>query len=85
MPLTRNPARQSSPPEVHRSVKIPNIKSFWRKMLVYAGSQYLIAVRYMDSGNWAKDIPGGSKFNYTFTTIVRYFPETSCKIGGFQA
>lgn len=85
MPLARNPARWFSLFEVHRSVKIPNIKSFWRKMLVYAGSQYLVALRYVDSGNWGKNIPGGSKFNYTFTIIVRYFLETSCKTGEFQA
>ena len=45
-------------PEVHRSIKIPNSSSFWRKMLAYAGPGYLVSVGYMDPGNWATDIAG---------------------------
>lgn len=70
MPFSENPTRRPSLPEVHRSIKVPNIKSFWRKMLVYAGPGYLVSVGYMDPGNWATDIAGGSKFGYTLLTVV---------------
>ncbi|MHC0067265.1 Nramp family divalent metal transporter [Nostoc sp. UIC 10890] len=64
------PENRPSLPEVHRSIKIPNTKSFWRKMLAYAGPGYLVSVGYMDPGNWATDIAGGSKFGYTLLTVV---------------
>ncbi|AFZ28534.1 natural resistance-associated macrophage protein metal ion transporter NRAMP (plasmid) [Cylindrospermum stagnale PCC 7417] len=67
--MTR-PENRPSLPEVHRSIKIPNSKSFWRKMLAYAGPGYLVSVGYMDPGNWATDIAGGSKFGYTLLTVV---------------
>jgi manganese transport protein len=57
-------------PEVHRSVKIPNGKSFWRKMLAYAGPGYLVSVGYMDPGNWATDIAGGAAFGYALLTVI---------------
>jgi manganese transport protein len=52
-------------PEVHRSVAIPHGAGFWRKMLAFAGPGYLVAVGYMDPGNWATDIAGGARFGYT--------------------
>ncbi|MCF2151711.1 Nramp family divalent metal transporter [Desmonostoc muscorum LEGE 12446] len=67
--MTR-PENRPSLPEVHRSIRIPNTKSFWRKMLAYAGPGYLVSVGYMDPGNWATDIAGGSKFGYTLLTVV---------------
>ncbi len=57
-------------PEVHRSIKIPSSNSFWRKMLAYGGPGYLVSVGYMDPGNWATDIAGGSKFGYTLLTVI---------------
>ena len=57
-------------PEVHRSIKIPNSSSFWRKMLAYAGPGYLVSVGYMDPGNWATDIAGGSQFGYTLLFVI---------------
>ncbi len=57
-------------PEVHRSIAIPNGKGFWRKMLAYAGPGYLISVGYMDPGNWATDIAGGSRFGYALLSVV---------------
>ncbi len=57
-------------PEVHRSIKIPNSKSFWRKMLAYAGPGYLVSVGYMDPGNWATDIAGGAAFGYTLLSVI---------------
>jgi manganese transport protein len=57
-------------PEVYRSIKIPTQSSFWKKMLAYAGPGYLVAVGYMDPGNWATDIAGGSKFGYTLLSVI---------------
>jgi manganese transport protein len=61
---------QPSLPEVHRTIAIPNRKGFWRKMLAYAGPGYLVSVGYMDPGNWATDIAGGSKFGYTLLSAI---------------
>ncbi|MCW5316080.1 Mn(2+) uptake NRAMP transporter MntH [Nostoc sp. KVJ3] len=67
--MTR-PENRPTLPEVHRSIRIPNSKSFWRKMLAYAGPGYLVSVGYIDPGNWATDIAGGSKFGYTLLTVI---------------
>jgi len=56
-------------PEVHRSVPIP-VRGFWRKLLAYAGPGYLVSVGYMDPGNWATDIAGGSRFGYALLSVV---------------
>ncbi|MEH2361424.1 Nramp family divalent metal transporter [Nostoc sp.] len=70
MPFPENPDRKPSLPEVHRSIKIPNTKSIWRKMLAYAGPGYLVSVGYMDPGNWATDLAGGAKFGYALLTVI---------------
>jgi manganese transport protein len=61
-------------PEVYRSVKIPKVGRNWwglfRKLLAFSGPGYLIAVGYMDPGNWATDLAGGSQFNYTLLSVV---------------
>jgi manganese transport protein len=57
-------------PEVHRTIKIPETKNFWRKLLAYAGPGYLVSVGYMDPGNWATDIAGGSRFGYTLLSVI---------------
>jgi manganese transport protein len=64
------PENRPSLPEVHRSIKIPHSSGFWRKMLAYAGPGYLVSVGYMDPGNWATDIAGGSKFGYTLLSVI---------------
>ncbi|PSM49646.1 divalent metal cation transporter [Chroococcidiopsis sp. CCALA 051] len=64
------PENRPSLPEVHRSIKIPHDSGFWRKMLAYAGPGYLVSVGYMDPGNWATDIAGGSKFGYTLLSVI---------------
>jgi manganese transport protein len=56
--------------EAHRSVPILATASFWRKMFAFAGPGYLVAVGYMDPGNWATDLGGGSKFGYTLLSVV---------------
>ena len=61
-------------PEVHRSIRIPESgKNWWgilRKLLAFSGPGYLIAVGYMDPGNWATDLAGGSQFYYTLLSVV---------------
>lgn len=61
---------KASLPEVHRTIPIPKTNSFWRKMFAYAGPGYLVSVGYMDPGNWATDIAGGSKFGYTLLSVI---------------
>src|ERR1700692_9465 len=57
-------------PESHRSIAVPKNLSFWRKMLAFSGPGYLVAVGYMDPGNWATDIAGGSAFGYRLIWIL---------------
>ena len=55
--------------EVHRTIAIPGA-SWWRKLLAFAGPGYLVAVGYMDPGNWATDLAGGSAFGYTLLSVI---------------
>ena len=57
-------------PEVHRSIVVPGQGSFWRKMAAFAGPGFLVAVGYMDPGNWATDLAGGAQFGYTLLAVV---------------
>jgi len=57
-------------PEVHRSIVVPVTASFWRKLLAFSGPGFLIAVGYMDPGNWATDLAGGAQFGYTLLSVV---------------
>ncbi|MBI2835380.1 MAG: Nramp family divalent metal transporter [Acidobacteria bacterium] len=57
-------------PEVHGTIPIPTTASFWRKLLAFAGPGYLVAVGYMDPGNWATDLAGGARYGYTLLTVV---------------
>ncbi|MDP9158708.1 MAG: Nramp family divalent metal transporter [Acidobacteriota bacterium] len=61
---------QPSLPEVHGSLKVPRTASHLRKMLAFAGPGFLIAVGYMDPGNWATDLAAGSKYNYTLLSVI---------------
>ena len=54
----------NSLPEVHRSIAVPADGAVWRKMMAFAGPGFLVAVGYMDPGNWATDLAGGAKFGY---------------------
>src|SRR6202047_1937884 len=69
---TETPARVSLPslPESHRSIPFSSGASWFRKILAFAGPGYLVAVGYMDPGNWATDIGGGSKFGYTLLSVI---------------
>jgi len=62
---------QPSLVEVFRSVKVPGSKaSVWRKFLAFSGPGYLVAVGYMDPGNWATSLAGGSAFGYTLLSVI---------------
>src|SRR5882724_3080884 len=66
----RLPTSALSLPEVHGSVSIPEGAGFWRKLLAFAGPGYLVAVGYMDPGNWATDLAGGAKYGYTLLSVI---------------
>jgi manganese transport protein len=74
VPGTKKPWRSEpavpSLPEVHRSLPVPHHLGFWRKLLAFSGPGYLVAVGYMDPGNWATDLAGGSKFGYTLLSVI---------------
>ena len=55
--------------EVHRTIPI-RPGPWWRKALAFAGPGYLVAVGYMDPGNWATDLAGGSRFGYTLLSVI---------------
>ncbi|HZQ91450.1 MAG TPA: Nramp family divalent metal transporter [Terriglobales bacterium] len=57
-------------PEVHASLLVPRTDNFLRKMLAFAGPGFLVAVGYMDPGNWATDLAAGSRYNYTLLSVV---------------
>jgi len=57
-------------PEVFSSIKVPISGTFWKKLFAFAGPGLMIAVGYMDPGNWATDIAGGAKFGYTLLSII---------------
>src|SRR5215831_8335222 len=75
---TENPPRSSfrlppstvSLPEVHASVPVPVTGGFWRKLFAFAGPGYLVAVGYMDPGNWATDLAGGARYGYTLLSVI---------------
>src|SRR3989344_1621058 len=57
--------------EVHSSVNVPPPSgSFIRKLLAFSGPGYLVAVGYMDPGNWATDLAGGARFGYTLLFVI---------------
>src|ERR1700745_1600811 len=57
-------------PEVHGSVPVPEGAGFWRKFFAFAGPGYLVAVGYMDPGNWATDLAGGARYGYTLLRVI---------------
>ncbi len=66
----RLPSSDLSLPEVHGTVPIPHGAGFWRKLFAFAGPGYLVAVGYMDPGNWATDLAGGARFGYTLLSVI---------------
>src|SRR6266436_6472233 len=68
--LWRRSTGAVSLPEVHRSVVVPVTASFWRKLIAFSGPGFLVAVGYMDPGNWATDLAGGAQFGYSLLAVI---------------
>src|SRR5246500_3201436 len=66
----RRDSGQVSLPEVHRTIIVPITASFWRKMIAFSGPGFLVAVGYMDPGNWATDLAGGAQFGYSLLAVI---------------
>ena len=60
----------NSLPEVFASIHVPKGGSFWRKLLAISGPGLMVAVGYVDPGNWATDIAGGAQFGYTLLSVI---------------
>lgn len=56
--------------ESYRTIPVPSHWPWWRKLLAFAGPGYLVAVGYMDPGNWATDLAGGSAFGYSLLSVI---------------
>jgi len=80
-PVTASPAKAAPKPwrlesdakslsEVHGTIPVPTDLGFWRKLLAFSGPGYLVAVGYMDPGNWATDLAGGAAFGYTLLSVI---------------
>jgi manganese transport protein len=72
MPSLQQLGQQQNPslPEVFSSVRVVQTRSFWRRALGFFGPGFLIAVGYMDPGNWATDLAGGSRYGYTLLFVI---------------
>ena len=68
-PGWRQPRLAPSLAEVYRTIPVAH-GSWWRKALAFAGPGYLVAVGYMDPGNWATDLAGGAQFGYTLLSVI---------------
>src|SRR6186997_985640 len=66
----RRTGDQVSLPEVHRTILVPQTASFWRKLMAFSGPGFLVAVGYMDPGNWATDLAGGARFGYSLLCVI---------------
>jgi manganese transport protein len=66
----RLPRGEASLREVHGSIEVPQDAGFWRKLFAFAGPGYLVAVGYMDPGNWATDLAGGARYGYTLLSVI---------------
>src|SRR5215218_141429 len=61
---------QRSLPEVNSTISLPFGGHWSRRLLAFVGPGYLVSVGYMDPGNWATDLAGGSKFGYTLLSVI---------------
>lgn len=66
----RTASDRPSLPEVHASIAVPRGGRWLRRMLAFAGPGYLVSVGYMDPGNWATDLAGGSRYGYTLLAVI---------------
>lgn len=63
-------ATSLSMPEVNASIAVDSSAGFWRKLLAFSGPGFLVAVGYMDPGNWATDLAGGAQFGYMLLSVI---------------
>jgi manganese transport protein len=63
-------ADSPSLPEIYKTIPVPPGAGFWRKLLAFAGPGYLVAVGYMDPGNWATDLAGGARYGYALLSVI---------------
>ena len=68
--ISGEPDKLASLSEVHSSISIPEGAGFWKKMMAFAGPGLMVSVGYIDPGNWATDIEGGSRFGYTLLSVI---------------
>src|ERR1700677_1621095 len=68
--FTRKGKEERSLSELHGSISVPKGMSWLRHLLAFSGPGYMVAVGYMDPGNWATDIAGGSKFGSTLLSVI---------------
>jgi manganese transport protein len=61
---------QNSLAEVHGSIPVPKGASWFRRLMAFSGPGYMVSVGYMDPGNWATDIAGGSRFGYALLSVI---------------
>src|SRR5256714_1418817 len=66
----RRAVTRPSLPEVFSSLPVPTSATFLRKLLAFAGPGFLVAVGYMDPGNWATDLAAGSRYNYALLSVI---------------
>jgi manganese transport protein len=63
-------SQRPSLPDVFSTVRLTKSRTFWRRILGFAGPGFLVAVGYMDPGNWATDLAGGSRYGYTLLFVI---------------
>lgn len=66
----RKESKSKSLSEVFSSIDVPKNGGFWKKLMAFAGPGLMVAVGYMDPGNWATDIAGGAQFGYTMLSVI---------------
>jgi manganese transport protein len=66
----RDEDARPSLPEVNSTILVPTGGIWFRRLLAFAGPGYMVSVGYMDPGNWATDLAGGSKFGYTLLSVI---------------
>jgi len=79
------PVINPSLPEAHRTIPIAPGLTWFKKVLAFAGPGYLVAVGYMDPGNWATDLGGGAKFGYTLLSVILFSNLMAMLLQGLSA
>ena len=68
--FVRTSDTQKSLSDVYATIAVPKGGSWLRRLLAFSGPGYMVSVGYMDPGNWATDLAGGSKFGYTLLAVI---------------